>query len=123
MIRGTNEVTLPAFAPWTHRPAPDSGVRDDQHGPVLWLLLTFYPYRRKDGEVMVLFMFCYACHRFLDEMLRIDTEAVAFQMTLSQNISLLVLAAAVVLALILWRRPVQYQWRKIPFRRLIGSRT
>jgi hypothetical protein len=36
-------------------------------------------------------------------MLRTDTDVVAFGMTLSQNISVLVLAAATVLAILVWR--------------------
>jgi MYXO-CTERM domain-containing protein len=48
-------------------------------------------------------------HRFLNEMLRVDTDPVAFGMTLSQNISVAVLLLAALLMLVLWRRPVQYR--------------
>jgi phosphatidylglycerol:prolipoprotein diacylglycerol transferase len=78
------------------------------------LMLAYMPFRRRDGEVMVLFMLCYAVHRFLNEMLRTDTDKVAFDMTLSQNISILVFASGLVLALILWRRPVQYGRSPVP---------
>ncbi len=68
---------------------------------VFFLLLAYYPFRRQPGSVMVLFMLCYGVHRFLNEMLRTDTDPVALNMTLSQNISVLVLAAGVVLGLYL----------------------
>jgi phosphatidylglycerol:prolipoprotein diacylglycerol transferase len=72
------------------------------------VMLAYMPFRRRDGAVMVVFMLGYAVHRFLNEMLRTDTAKVAFDMTLSQNISILVFVGGIVLALILWRRPVQY---------------
>lgn len=70
---------------------------------LLFFLVAWFPYRRHDGILMVFFMFGYGVHRFLNEMLRTDTEKVAFNMTLSQNISLIVLAAAVLLAIGVWR--------------------
>jgi prolipoprotein diacylglyceryltransferase len=63
--------------------------------------------------VMVLLMVTYAFHRYLNEMLRTDTGVVAFNMTFSQNISILLLIGAGVLAawiLLSSRRPaVQHQ--------------
>jgi phosphatidylglycerol:prolipoprotein diacylglycerol transferase len=61
---------------------------------LVFLLLSFYPYRAYDGQVMTLFIACYAVHRFLNETLRNDTDIVAFGMTLSQNISILMLLFA-----------------------------
>jgi prolipoprotein diacylglyceryltransferase len=77
----------------------------------LFLLLTaYYPFRRHDGEVMVLFMLCYSAHRFINEMLRNDTSPVLNTgMTLSQNGSIFFFLAALVLAIWLWRKPVQYK--------------
>jgi phosphatidylglycerol:prolipoprotein diacylglycerol transferase len=72
---------------------------------LLFLLLSYYPFKTHDGAVMVLFMLGYGVHRFVNEMLRTDTEIVAFGMTLSQNISVVVLLAAAVLAILVWRRP------------------
>jgi phosphatidylglycerol:prolipoprotein diacylglycerol transferase len=69
---------------------------------LFFLLLAYFPYRRRAGAVMVLYMVCYAAHRFLNEILRVDTEPVAFDMTLSQNISIIVFAAGVLLGLWLW---------------------
>lgn len=73
---------------------------------LLFFLVSYYPYKRHDGELLVLFMLCYGVHRFLNEMLRTDTDPVAFGLTLSQNISIAVLSVAVVLAVVVWRRPV-----------------
>ncbi|MFO0969267.1 MAG: prolipoprotein diacylglyceryl transferase family protein [Gemmataceae bacterium] len=66
-----------------------------------FMLLSYYPFKRRDGMVLVLWMACYAMHRFLNEMLRTDTKPVAFGMTLSENISLLIGAAAIVLFVII----------------------
>lgn len=64
---------------------------------LVFLLLAFYPFRAYDGQVMTVFIACYAVHRFLNEQLRNDTEVVAFGMTLSQNISVLMLLFAAAL--------------------------
>jgi len=61
---------------------------------LMLFLLAFYPFRRYDGQVFTLFVFCYAIHRFVNEQLRNDTETVAFGMTLSQNVSVLMLLFA-----------------------------
>ncbi len=71
---------------------------------LLFFLLSYYPYKTRDASLMVIFMFAYGIHRFLNEMLRTDTEVVAFGLTLSQNISVAVLIAATVLAVIVWRK-------------------
>jgi phosphatidylglycerol---prolipoprotein diacylglyceryl transferase len=71
---------------------------------LLFFLVSYYPYNTRDGALMVLFMFGYGIHRFLNEMLRIDNEVVAFNMTLSQNVSIAVLIGAVILTPIVWRR-------------------
>src|SRR5207247_1932695 len=65
--RGNEEKKLPAFAPWTIGLHPTQLYETISMALVLWLLLALYPYRTKDGQVMVLFMFCYAFHRFFDE--------------------------------------------------------
>jgi phosphatidylglycerol---prolipoprotein diacylglyceryl transferase len=60
-------------------------------------LLAFHPFRHHDGQTMTLFLACYAVHRFLNEILRNDTAVVGFNMSLSQNISILIFAFAVCL--------------------------
>lgn len=92
------------FAPTTIGLHPTQIYESISMALLLFLLLSYYPYKKRDGSLMVLFMFGYGVHRFLNEMLRTDTEIVAFGMTLSQNISVLVLIAATILAIIVWRR-------------------
>jgi phosphatidylglycerol:prolipoprotein diacylglycerol transferase len=101
-------VELPPFVPRTVGLHPTQVYESISMLLLFALLLAFYPYRRHDGEVMVVFMLGYAVHRFFNEMLRDDTAPVALNMTLSQNISVLVLAAGLLLGLILWLKPVQY---------------
>lgn len=93
------------FAPRTLALYPTQIFESISMALLLFLLLCYHPYRLRDGSVMVLMMFGYAIHRFLNEMLRVDNEEAAFGMTLSQNISVAVFAAALVLAIIVWRRP------------------
>jgi phosphatidylglycerol---prolipoprotein diacylglyceryl transferase len=76
---------------------------------LFFLLTAHYPFRRHDGEVMVLFILGYAVHRFLNEILRNDTKPVALGMTLSQNGSILFFAVGLFLAWWLWRKPAQYR--------------
>ena len=73
---------------------------------LVFLLLSIYPYNRVDGLMMVIFMVGYAVHRFLNESLRNDTDPVAFGMTLSQNISILLLIGAAILGFFVWRHHV-----------------
>jgi phosphatidylglycerol:prolipoprotein diacylglycerol transferase len=72
---------------------------------LLLLLLGFSPLRRREGQVMALFMICYAIHRFLNEILRNDTEIFADGMTLSQNLSVVIFGAGLVLFVWMWRQP------------------
>ena len=78
--------------------------KDAEERPVP-AILEYIPYRRRDGELLVLFMFLYAIHRFLNESLRNDTDPVAFGLTLSQNISIGVFLGGMILAYFVWRRP------------------
>jgi hypothetical protein len=72
---------------------------------LLFFLLSYFPFRRHEGELLVFFMVGYGVHRFLNEMLRTDTDPVAFGLTLSQNVSIALLGSAAVLAYFVWRRP------------------
>jgi prolipoprotein diacylglyceryltransferase len=75
---------------------------------LLFLCLAFYPYRRHDGQVWVLFMVVYSVHRFLNEILR--TEPVEFgRLTLSQGISVGVLLAAIGLEIYLRKTQAKRQ--------------
>jgi hypothetical protein len=94
--RDGREVELPAFTPRSIGLHPTQVYETISMLLLAVLLLAFYPFRRHDGQVWVLFMVLYAVHRFVNEILR--TEPIeGFTMTLSQNISVLVLLAAIAL--------------------------
>lgn len=69
-----------------------------------WLLWSFYPFRQQDGQVVALLMTLYPISRFLLEIIRVD-EAPVFGtgLSISQNISLVVFAAALALWVYLGR--------------------
>jgi phosphatidylglycerol---prolipoprotein diacylglyceryl transferase len=58
---------------------------------ILGLLLAYTPYRRRKGEVIALLMILYAVTRWPIEVLRSDERTIFAGMTLSQNISVIVL--------------------------------
>ncbi len=63
---------------------------------VAWFLWAYYPFRRRDGELLALLMVLYSVARFLLEMIRTDEAGIlATQLTISQTISLLVLPAGI----------------------------
>jgi phosphatidylglycerol---prolipoprotein diacylglyceryl transferase len=98
--------TLPAFAPKTLGLHPTQLYEAISMFLLFLLLNAFYPIRRHYGEVFVLLIVCYTLHRFVNEMLRNDTDPVlGTGMTLSQNGSLLFFAVGVGLLVWLWRRP------------------
>jgi phosphatidylglycerol:prolipoprotein diacylglycerol transferase len=94
---------LPAIAPRTVGLHPTQIYETISTTLLLFFLLSYFPYRRADGELMVIVMFGYSVHRFLNEMLRSDNEVYADGLTLSQNTSILVFAAAIVLAIAAYR--------------------
>jgi phosphatidylglycerol:prolipoprotein diacylglycerol transferase len=107
--RDGQTVPLPPYQPETLGLYPTQ-VFESISMILLFLLLTaYFPFRRHDGEVLLLFLTLYPLHRFLNEMLRNDTDPVAFtRMTLSQNGSLLILGVAVCLWVWVLRQPAQY---------------
>lgn len=100
-----NGVTTVTFAPTSIGVNPTQIYETISMSLLLFFLLSYFPYKRRDGELMVLLMFGYGVHRFLSEMLRTDTAPVAFGLTLSQNVSIAVLVGSVVLGVLVWRRP------------------
>src|SRR5207237_4015671 len=106
--RDGQDVELPEFRPRTLGLYPTQ-VFESISMALLFLLLTaYFPLRRHDGEVFLLFLTLYPVHRFLNEMLRNDTEPLADGLTLSQNGSLVILAVAVALWVWVLSRPAQY---------------
>ncbi len=95
---------LPLFVPRTIGLHPTQIYETISMALLLFFLTSLYRYRPFDGFVMTMCLFVYAVHRFLNEMLRTDTEKVAFDMTLSQNISIVIIFLGIVIAAFGWRR-------------------
>lgn len=72
---------------------------------MLVLTLAYMPYRRRNGEVMAVLMLVYAATRFGIEFLRADEPLLSDGLTMSQNISIALLAGCVVLWTWLRRTP------------------
>jgi phosphatidylglycerol---prolipoprotein diacylglyceryl transferase len=72
---------------------------------ILAILCAYYPRRRRDGEVMGLLMILYPLTRWPIESLRGDETPVLAGMTLSQNISVVLLLLGLALWVQLSRRP------------------
>jgi prolipoprotein diacylglyceryltransferase len=75
---------------------------------LLLVLMAYFPFRTRDGQVMVVLMIGYGAHRWLNEQLRSDPRPVGFE----AYTSLFLIAAGVVMGLWLLSRPAQYktQW-------------
>lgn len=117
--RGKNDLTLelqtngsePAaltFAPRTIGLHPTQLYEVISMFLLLLVLMAYYPFRTRDGQVMAVLMIGYGAHRWLNEQLRNDPRPVGFE----ANTSLFLILAGVALGLWLWRRPAQYktQW-------------
>jgi phosphatidylglycerol:prolipoprotein diacylglycerol transferase len=109
--RAGKVVKLPPFYPRTLGLHPTQLYESISMVLLFLFLSAFYPFRQHYGEVMVLFMVGYALHRFLDEMLRNDTDPVAFRnfyggLTFSQVVSIGVLGLAALLWALSRRHPV-----------------
>ncbi len=72
---------------------------------LMTLLLAYFPLRKRDGEVMALLMVTYPVTRVLIEYLRSDELVFFAGMTISQNISVLVLACGALFWFFLRRWP------------------
>jgi len=70
---------------------------------IFLVLLAYEPFKRREGSLMVLFLLLYPIHRFIDELMRNDTERYALGMTFSQFVSFGVFAGAIGLSVWLWR--------------------
>lgn len=77
------------------------------------LLLAYQPFRRHDGQLIVLLMLGYGVHRWFNEAIRIE-PTYALGMTLSQWISLAIIAGGVVLELYLRKTQVRLPKGPVP---------
>src|SRR5207244_7042297 len=77
--RAGQDIDLPKIAPKTLGLHPTQ-LYETISMLLLFLLLTaYYPFRRRDGQVMALLMVCYGVHRWLNEQLRADFRPYGFE--------------------------------------------
>ena len=100
--RDSKLIDLPPFSPRTIGLYPTQLYETVSMVLLILLLLAYFPFRRHDGELLVVLMVGYAIHRFINESLRIE-PTYALGLTLSQWGSVIVLAAAVGIEIFLWR--------------------
>jgi phosphatidylglycerol:prolipoprotein diacylglycerol transferase len=77
--RGNQEIELPAFRPQTLGLYPTQLYESISMLLVFLLLTAYFAVRRRPGEVMALFMFCYGLQRYIVEMLRDDPRPVGLE--------------------------------------------
>jgi len=100
--RDGQEVTLPPFVPRTIGLYPTQLYETVSMVLLIFLLIAYYPFRRHDGQLLVLCMLGYAVHRFINESIRIE-PTVGGGLTLSQWGSVVIFALAVGIEVYLWR--------------------
>jgi phosphatidylglycerol:prolipoprotein diacylglycerol transferase len=106
---GQEAITLPPFEPRTIGIHPTQIYETITTSLLLFFLLAYLPFRRHNGELLVLTALIYSVHRFINEMIRIDTEKTWIgDMTISQNISVVLFVVAIGLGVWLWRQPPDY---------------
>ncbi|HYO23409.1 MAG TPA: prolipoprotein diacylglyceryl transferase family protein [Lacipirellulaceae bacterium] len=105
---GAGERRLPALTP----PQRSLPVHPTQiysaidAGLLAWVLWSFYPYRRHDGEVMALMLLVHPVSRFMLEAIRVDESAVwGTGLSISQNLSIGLFAVGLALWAAAQRRP------------------
>jgi phosphatidylglycerol:prolipoprotein diacylglycerol transferase len=102
----TNETQDVVLRPWT-LPLHPTQIYESVSMLLLFLVLTaYYPFRRRDGQVMAVLMACYGAHRCLNELLRADDRPV-YSVEIPVSVALFV--AGVGLWLWLQYRPAQYR--------------
>ena len=101
----TFEVAMPETPPRS-LPVHPTQIYSAVHAALLsWVLWSFYPFRRREGEVTALMLTIYPISRFLLEIIRIDESAVfGTGLSISQNISLVLFVLALGLWMVLRRQ-------------------
>jgi phosphatidylglycerol:prolipoprotein diacylglycerol transferase len=115
-IRGGRNVTFAPNMPPRSRPVHPTQIYSAiDAGLLSWLLWSFFPFRTRDGQCIALLLTIHPITRFLLEVIRTDEPAVfGTGLSISQNISILLLACAAVLWWYLSRRPAGIVWPLVP---------
>jgi phosphatidylglycerol:prolipoprotein diacylglycerol transferase len=102
----------PVVPPARSRPVHPTQVYSAVDAALLsWLLWSYYPFRRRDGECIALLLTIHPITRFLLEVIRTDEpEVFGTGLSISQNISIGLLACAAVMWWFLSRRPPGVVW-------------
>jgi phosphatidylglycerol---prolipoprotein diacylglyceryl transferase len=95
--RGDAEQQLPAYTPRLIGLYPTQVYESISAGLLLIALTVTWPFRKYDGQLLVLLMMGYAVHRFVNESLRDDTPKYLF-LTLSQWISVGIFTSGLLIA-------------------------
>jgi phosphatidylglycerol:prolipoprotein diacylglycerol transferase len=94
------------------RPVHPTQLYSTLDGLILaFFLWAWYPFRRRDGEVTAWMITLYPITRFLMESIRTDEAKNILGMTISQNISLVLLVLGVALWCHLWRAAPRVHFR------------
>jgi phosphatidylglycerol:prolipoprotein diacylglycerol transferase len=112
-LEGGRTIDIPAISmPDRSRPVHPTQLYSAIDAALLgWLLWTFYPLRRRDGEAIALLLTIHPITRFLLEIIRTDEPAVfGTGMTISQNVSFVLLLCGVALWWYLSRSPRGVVW-------------
>jgi phosphatidylglycerol:prolipoprotein diacylglycerol transferase len=133
MATGKSVEIAAATIPPRSRPVHPTQVYSAIDAGILgWLLWSFYPFRRRDGETIALLLTVHPITRFLLEIIRTDEPAVfGTGMSISQNISILLLAGGLALWWYLSKQPRGIVWplaaatapQKQPLPRRAGTAT
>jgi phosphatidylglycerol:prolipoprotein diacylglycerol transferase len=76
-----------------------------------WLLWSYFPFRRRDGQCIALLLTIHPITRFLLEVIRTDEPAVfGTGLSISQNISIVLLGCAAALWWYVSRQPAGVTW-------------
>jgi prolipoprotein diacylglyceryltransferase len=102
VLRDGKEIDLPPFIPRTVGLYPTQLYETISMVLLIFVLLAYYPFRRHDGQLLILCMIGYAVHRFINESIRIE-PSYSLGLTLSQWGSVVILVVALGLEAYLWR--------------------
>jgi len=105
-------VSFAPNAPTRSRPVHPTQIYSAIDAGLLgWLLWSFFPFRWRDGQCIALLLTIHPITRFLLEVIRTDEPAVlGTGMSISQNISVVLLACAAALWWYMSRRPARVTW-------------
>ncbi len=112
--RGTEVVELSPFVPRSVGLYPTQLYESVSTVLLIFFLLAYHPFRRHDGQLMVLLMLVYAVHRFVNESLRVE-PTYAMGLTLSQWVSVFIFVSGLGIEAYLWRtQPSRWKPQPLP---------